>query len=100
MVGEGEEVGGQEAGDEVHFSRVISAGGASSYRLNEKEVCNSFLTLLSCDDDSCLTVTLWVVDVWCDRAVGQLPASVFFQARATMRFLLLRYLHAPRKPWW
>ncbi|CBN77803.1 structural maintenance of chromosomes 1 protein [Ectocarpus siliculosus] len=38
MVGEGEEVGGQEAGDEVHFSRVISAGGASSYRLNDKEV--------------------------------------------------------------
>lgn len=39
MVGEGEEVGGQEAGEEVHFSRVISAGGASSYRLNDKEVC-------------------------------------------------------------
>eukprot|EP00903_Cladosiphon_okamuranus_P011947 g11221.t1 len=38
MVGEGEEVGGQEAGEEVHFSRVISAGGASSYRLNDKEV--------------------------------------------------------------
>ncbi|CAN0546812.1 unnamed protein product [Ectocarpus sp. 12 AP-2014] len=38
MVGEGEEVRGQEAGDEVHFSRVISAGGASSYRLNDKEV--------------------------------------------------------------
>lgn len=40
MIGEGEEVDGQEAGEEVHFSRVISAGGASSYRLNGKEVCN------------------------------------------------------------
>eukprot|EP00752_Nemacystus_decipiens_P006829 g6131.t1 len=38
MIGEGEEVDTQEAGDEVHFSRVISAGGASSYRLNDKEV--------------------------------------------------------------
>lgn len=38
MMGEGEEVDDQEAGEEVHFSRVISAGGASSYRLNDKEV--------------------------------------------------------------
>lgn len=38
MIDDGEEVGGQEAGEEVHFSRVISAGGASSYRLNDKEV--------------------------------------------------------------
>ena len=38
MVGEGEEVDDQDAGKEVHFSRVVSAGGASSYRLNDKEV--------------------------------------------------------------
>ncbi|CAB1120002.1 unnamed protein product [Ectocarpus sp. CCAP 1310/34] len=62
MVGEGEEVGGQEAGDEVHFSRVISAGGASSYRLNDKEACTSFI--LSRDDVSCQTVDPGVVDVW------------------------------------
>ncbi|KAG5190386.1 structural maintenance of chromosomes 1 protein [Tribonema minus] len=32
------EVEGMDAGEELHFSRVISAGGASSYRLNDKEV--------------------------------------------------------------
>lgn len=37
MVGE-EEVEGLESGEEIHFSRVISAGGSSSYRLNDKEV--------------------------------------------------------------
>lgn len=37
MVGEGE-VSGMEEGEEVHFSRVISIAGASSYRLNGKEV--------------------------------------------------------------
>lgn len=37
MVGEGE-VSEMEEGEEVHFSRVISIAGASSYRLNGKEV--------------------------------------------------------------
>lgn len=37
MVGEGE-VSGMDEGEEVHFSRVISIAGASSYRLNGKEV--------------------------------------------------------------
>eukprot|EP00904_Undaria_pinnatifida_P004394 jgi/Undpi1/13956/HiC_scaffold_9.g03607.m1 len=37
MVGEGE-VDGLGEGEEVHFSRVISIAGASSYRLNGKEV--------------------------------------------------------------
>lgn len=37
MVAEGE-VDGMEDGREIHFSRVIGASGASSYRLDNKEV--------------------------------------------------------------
>lgn len=50
MVGEGEEVDMQQAGEEVHFSRVISAGGVSSYRLNDKEVTCPWYTA-----DTCMT---------------------------------------------
>lgn len=37
MVGD-REVDNFEGGEEIHFSRVISATGSSSYRLNGKEV--------------------------------------------------------------
>ena len=37
MVGEGE-VDDFQDGEEIHFSRVISAAGSSSYRFNDKEV--------------------------------------------------------------
>lgn len=37
MVGD-REVDNFEDGEEIHFSRVISASGSSSYRLNGKEV--------------------------------------------------------------
>lgn len=33
----GGEVEGMDDGEEIHFSRVISGSGASSYRLNDKE---------------------------------------------------------------
>lgn len=50
MVGD-REVDNFEDGEEIHFSRVISATGSSSYRLNDKEV------LLCYQNASCYSCT-------------------------------------------